>query len=227
MQFTYYGHSCFSVTINGKHILFDPFVSYNELAAGLVDVQQIPADYILLSHGHGDHVADCISIATRTGAKVVCNFEIHEWLNKNGIANTHPMNTGGSWDFGDFRVKCTVAQHSSGLPDGSYGGNPMGFIVFSDTGNFYYSGDTSLTLDMQLIPRWAKLNFAVLPIGDNFTMDASDALAAAEMVQCQEIVGVHYDTFGYIKIDHKAAQQLFAAAGKKLHLLPIGDSIVL
>lgn len=225
MLFTYYGHSCFSVKINGKHILFDPFITPNELAAGLVDLTGIAADYILVSHGHGDHIADCISIASRTGAKVVTNFEIHEWLNRNGIANTHPMNTGGSWDFGDFRVKCVVAQHSSGLPDGSYGGNPMGFIIFSDAGNFYYSGDTSLTLDMQLIPRWVKLNFAVLPIGDNFTMDVHDALEAAEMVNCQQVVGVHYDTFGYIKIDHAAAAQTFAAAGKKLHLLPIGGSI--
>ncbi|GAO43316.1 metal-dependent hydrolase [Flavihumibacter petaseus] len=227
MQFTYYGHSCFSVRLNGKHVLFDPFVTYNELAKDVVDVNTIPADYILLSHGHGDHVADAIAVAKRTGAKVIASFEIHEWLNKNGVENTHPMNTGGSWDFGDFRVKCVVAQHSSGLPDGSYGGNPMGFILFSDAGNFYYSGDTSLTLDMQLIPRWAKLNFAVLPIGDNFTMDVHDALAAAEMVQCQQVVGVHYDTFGYIKIDHQAAQQVFSAAGRKLHLPAIGGSIAL
>jgi L-ascorbate metabolism protein UlaG (beta-lactamase superfamily) len=224
MQFTYYGHSCFSVAVNGKHILFDPFISHNELAAA-IDLHKIPADYILVSHGHWDHIADCIAIAQRTGAKVAANFEIHEWLNKNGVTNTHPMNTGGSWDFGDFRIKCVTAKHSSSLPDGSYGGNPLGFIIFTDNGNFYYSGDTALTLDMQLIPRWAKLNFAVLPIGDNFTMDASDALACAEMVQCRQVIGVHYDTFGYIKIDHKSAVQTFADAGKKLTLLPIGQTV--
>ncbi|KIC91432.1 metal-dependent hydrolase [Flavihumibacter sp. ZG627] len=226
MQFTYYGHSCFSVRINGKKLLFDPFITYNELASG-IDAEAVEADYILVSHGHADHIADCVAIAKRTGAKVVANWEIHEWLNKNGVANTHPMNTGGMWDFHDFRVKCVVAQHSSGLPDGSYGGNPVGFIVFTDAGNFYYSGDTALTLDMQLIPRWAKLNFAVLPIGDNFTMDAADALACAEMIQCQQVIGVHYDTFGYIKIDHNAAKQVFAAAGKRLHLVTIGDTISL
>ena len=166
MQLTYYGHSCFSVKIEGQVILFDPFITYNELAAGLVNADSIPADFILLSHGHIDHIADCIAIAKRTGAKVVCNWEIHEWLNKQGITNTHPMNTGGKWNFGGFSVKCTAAQHSSGLPDGSYGGNPMGFIIISKQGSFYYSGDTALSLDMQLIPRWAKLNFAVLPIGD-------------------------------------------------------------
>ncbi|MBZ5856700.1 metal-dependent hydrolase [Flavihumibacter profundi] len=224
MQFTYYGHSCFSVAVNGKHILFDPFISHNELASA-IDINKIPADYILVSHGHWDHIADCIVIAQRTGAKVAANFEIHEWLNKNGVTNTHPMNTGGSWDFGDFRIKCVTAQHSSSLPDGSYGGNPLGFIIFTDKGNFYYSGDTALTLDMQLIPRWAKLNFAVLPIGDNFTMDAADALACAEMVQCRQVIGVHYDTFGYIKIDHKSAVQTFADAGKKLTLLPIGQTV--
>lgn len=226
MQFTYYGHACFSVTINGKHLLFDPFITYNELAKQ-VDINSIQADFILVSHGHADHIADCIAIAQRTGAKVITNWEIHEWLNTNGVANTHPMNTGGSWNFGDFRVKCVVAQHSSSLPDGSYGGNPMGFIVYSDAGNFYYSGDTALTLDMQLIPRWAKLNFAILPIGDNFTMDAADALACADMIQCQQVIGVHYDTFGFIKIDHEQAIKTFADGGRKLTLVPIGGSITI
>ena len=179
MKLTYYGHSCFSVEIKGKHILFDPFVTYNELAKEL-DVNSIPADYIFLSHGHADHFADCVSVAQRTGATVVAAWEIHEWLNKNGVSKTHPMNTGGKWNFDFGAVKCVVAQHSSGLPDGSYGGNPMGFVFTTEEGNFYYSGDTALTMDMQLIPRWAKLDFAVLPIGDNFTMGVEDAVQAAE-----------------------------------------------
>ena len=227
MNLTYYGHSCFSVEVKGKKLLFDPFITYNELAHSIVDVDTIPADYILQSHGHPDHIADCVRIATRTGAKVVCAWEIHEWLNKQGVANTHPMNTGGRWNFGDFAVKCTVAQHSSGLPDGSYGGNPLGFIVYAGDTNFYYSGDTALTLDMQLIPRWAKLNFAVLPIGDNFTMDAADAVECARMINCNTIVGVHYDTFGFIKIDHAKAKQAFSDAGLTLHLVKIGDTIKL
>ena len=164
-------------------------------------------------------------MAESTQAKVVCNWEIHEWLNKQGIKNTHPMNTGGNWDFGEFVVKCTIAHHSSGLPDGSYGGNPMGFMVLSNEGNFYYSGDTALTLDMQLIPKWAKLNFAVLPIGDNFTMNATDAAECAEMIKCKTIVGVHYDTFGLIKIDHEKAKKAFADKGAELKLLKIGETI--
>jgi L-ascorbate metabolism protein UlaG (beta-lactamase superfamily) len=223
MKFTYYGHSCFAVTINGKQLLFDPFITYNELAKD-IDIKKIKADYILLSHGHADHIADCIAIAKNTGAKVIASWEIHEWLNKQHIDNTHPMNTGGKWNFGNFVVKCTVAQHSSGLPDGSYGGNPMGFIIYSKEGNFYYSGDTGLTLDMQLIPKWAKLNFAVLPIGDNFTMGYEDAVEAAKMAGCSKIVGVHYDTFGFIKIDHAKAQKAFADAGYALHLLKIGET---
>ncbi|MFT3702008.1 MAG: metal-dependent hydrolase [Agriterribacter sp.] len=223
MHLTSYGHSSFLVVIKGKKILFDPFISYNELAKS-IDINKIEADYIFLSHGHEDHIADCISIAGRTGAKVVCNFEIHVWLNSKGITNTHPMNTGGKWNFDFGTVKCFTAQHSSGLPDGSYGGNPMGFVFTSEEGNFYYSGDTALTLDMQLVPQYAALNFAILPIGDNFTMDAKDAVQAARFIQCRKIVGVHYDTFGYIKIDHEKSKQLFAEEGMQLLLLAPGES---
>lgn len=224
MKLSFYGHSCFSVEIKGKKILFDPFISFNELASA-IDVSGIEADYIFLSHGHADHIADAISIANRTGAKVVANWEIHEWLNKNGIANTHPMNTGGKWAFEFGTVKAVVAQHSSGLPDGSYGGNPLGFVFMSEEANFYYSGDTGLTLDMQLIPNWAELKFAVLPIGDNFTMDIADSIRCADFIKCNTIVGVHYNTFGFIKIDEDIAQSAFKSAGKSLLLPGIGETI--
>ncbi len=224
MKLTYYGQSCFAVTVNGSKILFDPFITGNELAKH-IDVNSIEADYIFLSHGHSDHVADCISIALHNGAKVVAVYEICTWLNKNGVSNTHPMNTGGKWKFDFGTVKCVSAQHSSCMPDGSYGGNPAGFVVISDEGNFYYAGDTALTLDMQLIPRWAKLNFAVLPIGDNFTMDVPDAIDAAGFIECGTIVGVHYNTFGFIKIDTEKAKKDFEASGKKLLLPAIGETV--
>ncbi len=224
MQLTYFGHSCFLVNVKGKNILFDPFIRYNELAKD-VDINAIDVDYIFISHGHQDHIADAIEIAKRTQCKVVAAFEVTDWLNKNGIENTHPMNTGGKWSFDFGVVKCTVAQHSSGLPDGSYGGNPLGFIFITEEGNFYYSGDTALTLDMQLVPTWANLQFAVLPIGDNFTMDVADAIRASDFVQCNKIVGVHYDTFGYIKVDKTAALKSFENAGKQLFLPAIGESI--
>ena len=224
MKLTYYGHSCFSVEIKGKHILFDPFISQNELAKD-IDITTIKADYIFLSHGHVDHTADCYAIEKLTRAKIVCNWEIHEYMNNHEVENTHPMNIGGKWDFDFGTVKCVSAIHSSGMPDGSYGGNPMGFLFITDEGNFYYSGDTALTLDMQLNPRWAKPDFCVLPIGDNFTMDVADAIDAAGFVGCNKIVGVHYNTFGYIKIDTEKAISDFKAAGNTLLLPNIGETI--
>jgi L-ascorbate metabolism protein UlaG (beta-lactamase superfamily) len=226
MKFTYYGHACFSLEINGKHLLFDPFISYNDLAKGIVSADDVKADYILISHGHQDHIADAVAIAKRTGAKVIAAWEIVQWFGNQGITNTHPMNTGGKWNFEDFVVKCVVAQHSSGLPDGSYGGNPLGFLIFSEEGNVYYSGDTALTLDMQLIPLWCEdLSAVILPIGDNFTMDYQDALMASNFVQCDNVIGVHYDTFGYIKIDHDAVNAAFDEADKTILLPQIGRTI--
>ncbi|ATL47912.1 metal-dependent hydrolase [Chitinophaga caeni] len=224
MKLTYYGHSCFNVDIQGKKILFDPFITPNELAKK-IDISSIEADYIFVSHGHEDHVADLVSLAKRTGAKVVSNYEIVMWTLKQGIEKAHPMNTGGQWNFSFGTVKCTAAQHSSGLPDGSYGGSPMGFIFKTTDGTFYFSGDTALTLDMQLVPKYAELGFAILPIGDNFTMGIDDAIEAAKMIQCNKIVGVHYDTFGYIKIDHAKAVQAFKEAGLELILPGIGETI--
>lgn len=226
MQLTYYGHACFSVEVNGKKLLFDPFITPNELAAA-VDINAIEADYILVSHGYADHIADCVLLARKTGALVISNWEICEWVGKQGLTHVHPMNTGGAREF-DFGVlKCVVAQHSSGLPDGSYGGNPMGFVIKSASGNFYYSGDTALTLDMQLVPRFTPLDFAVLPIGDNFTMGYQDAIRAAHMISCQQVVGVHYDTFGFIRIDHQKATEEFTKNGLTLHLPGIGSKITI
>lgn len=227
MKFTYYGHSCFAVEIQGKKILFDPFITPNELANQIVSIQDIQCDYIFISHGHADHIADAVSIAKETGAICVAAFEITDWLQNQGITNVHPMNTGGKWNFDFGVVKCVVAQHSSALPDGSYGGNPLGFVFITEEGDFYYSGDTALTLDMQLIPKWADLNFAILPIGDNFTMDAADALIAAEFVQTQKVIGVHYDTFGYIKIDHAHVKRIFAEKGIQLLLPSINQTVEL
>jgi L-ascorbate metabolism protein UlaG (beta-lactamase superfamily) len=224
MQFTYYGHSCFAVEIAGKRILFDPFISGNELARD-IDVDSIQADYILVSHGHSDHVGDLLSIAKRTGAVVVAAFEVTEWARAHGVSNTHPLNFGGKKAFDWGVVKYVPAWHSSVLPDGTYGANPGGFVITSGQGNFYYSGDTSLMMDMKLIPRFAKLDFAILPIGDNFTMGVEDAIVAAEFIQCRKIIGVHFDTFGYIKIDHTVAKSRFEAAGLNLTLPGIGATI--
>jgi L-ascorbate metabolism protein UlaG (beta-lactamase superfamily) len=186
MNITYYGHSCFGVEVNGKHLLFDPFITPNGLAKN-IDITSIKADYILVSHGHFDHIADAVSIASRTGAKVICAFEIHTWFNKQNITNTHPMNIGGKSKFDFGNVKCVTAVHSSCLPDGTYGGNPMGFIIESPEGNFYFAGDTALTYDMKLIGDYRTVNFAFLPIGDNFTMGVDNAIIAVKLLVCTTI----------------------------------------
>ena len=224
MQFTYYGQSCFMVKVNGKNILFDPFIRPNPHAKH-INIDEIKADYIFLSHGHGDHVADAIEIAKKTGATCVGAAEVAGWFGKHGIKKVHPLNHGGpvAFDFGS--VRAVNAIHSSSFPDGSYAGNPLGFVITSTGGNFYYAGDTALTMDMQLIPRWAKLDFAVLPIGGNYTMDVADAIAAADFVNCTTVVGVHYNTFEIIKIDADKAVEDFKAAGKTLLLPGIGKEI--
>ncbi len=225
MNITYYGHSCFGIEINGKHLLFDPYISANELAKN-IDVNTIKADYILISHGHNDHIQDVENIAKRTKAQIICNYEIYDWYTKKGLENIHPMNIGGKvkLDFGN--VKCVVAVHSSMLPDGSYGGHPMGFVIESSEGNFYYAGDTALTYDMKLIGNYRKIDFAFLPIGDNFTMGVDNAIIACDFINCSDIIGMHYDTFGYIKIDKNEAIQKFERAGKKLKLFNIGETII-
>ncbi len=224
MKFTYYGHSCFLVEVSGKKLLFDPFISGNELAAGKIDVATVEADYILVSHGHGDHVADLVSIAKRTGAKVIGAYEVVDWAQRQGVENVHPMNFGSAqFEFG--KLHFLPAAHSSSLPDGSYGGNPGGFLVHGADKKFYYTGDTCLTMDMKLLPMYAQLDFAIMPVGGNFTMDAQDAVIAADFIGCNQIIGVHFDTFGYIKINHDAARQLFASAGKQLTLPAIGETL--
>lgn len=223
MKVTYYGHACIAVEAAGRTLLFDPFISANELARA-IDVNAVPADYILISHGHVDHIADAAAIAKRTGAAAISNFEITQWLAKKGVQNVHPLNHGGTirLDFG--RVKFVNAIHSSSLPNGDYAGNPGGFVVETPEGNFYFSGDTALTMDMKLIGETTQLKFAALCIGDTFTMGVEDAIRAAEFIRCDQILGIHYDTFPPIKIDHEQAIGRFRAAGKKLHLLRIGES---
>jgi len=222
MKITFYGHASLGIETNGKHIIVDPFITANELASH-IDINTLKADYILLTHAHGDHVLDVEAIAQNTGATIVSNAEIATYYGKKGFT-THPMNHGGSWKFDFGTVKYVNAIHSSQFPDGTDGGNPGGFIIEADK-NIYIAGDTALTYDMKLIPLRTKLDLAIFPIGSNFTMDAEDAVIAADFVACNNVLGYHFDTFGYIKIDHEAAKKLFTDKGKNLTLLEIGASL--
>lgn len=221
MQVTYYGHACFLVETQGKKILFDPFISPNPKAD--IDLSDVKCDYILLTHAHQDHTADVEAIYNNNDCQIISNFEITSYYGNRDMKG-HPLNQGGKATFDFGTVKYVPAIHSSSFADGTYGGNPGGFVIWNEEGCFYHSGDTSLTMDMKLIPMLCpKLDFAILCIGDNFTMGIEEAVLAAEFIECDRIIGCHYDTFGYIEIDHAAAKKAFSARGKQLHLLSIGD----
>ncbi|WP_461788913.1 metal-dependent hydrolase [Pedobacter sp.] len=225
MKYTYFGQSCFLLETATVKLLFDPFIKGNPLAKD-IDVDKIEADYILVSHGHGDHVADLVDIAKRTGAKVICMPEIAAWLQKQGVTNIHDMNIGKfKFDFGSVRM--VTATHSSSLPDGSYGGNPAGFVLELDGKQIYFAGDTGLTLDMKLLAELYQLEYAIMPIGGNYTMDAEDATIAADYVNCHKVIGVHYDSFPVIAIDKYTATEIFKRAQKQLLLPEIGETIEL
>jgi len=226
MKITFYGQNSLHIEVSGKHLIVDPFISANPLSKDAVDIQNLKADYILLTHAHEDHVLDAEAIAKNTGATIVSNYEIAMHYQNLGI-QVHPMNHGGSWQFDFGRVKYVNAIHTSSFADGSDGGYPGGFVIEGEHKNIYIAGDTALTMDMKLIPMRTQLDLAVLPIGDNFTMGVDDAILASDFVECDKVLGVHYDTFGYIEIDQDLAKKKFYDAGKDLMLLEIGASIEL
>ena len=225
MKITFYGHASLGITIANIHIIVDPFISANPKASH-IDINSLEADYILLTHAHQDHILDVEAIAKRTNAVIVSNAEIATYYGKKGF-QSHPMNHGGSWNFEFGNLKYVNAIHSSSFPDGTYGGNPGGFVIEGERKNIYIAGDTALTMDMKLSPMRTKLDLAILPIGNNFTMDIEDAIIASDFVECDKILGYHYDTFGYIEINKGQAIKKFFDKGKDLMLLNIGDGIEL
>lgn len=223
MKITFYGHATFGIEINGKHLLIDPFISGNPLAS-YIDLNKLKADYILLTHAHQDHVLDVEVIAERTGATIISNYEIvlyYQAKNLKGFA----MNHGGTFKTDSFSVKYVNAIHTSSFADGTYGGEPGGFVISSEEKALYVAGDTALTFDMKLIPMQTKLDAIILPIGDTFTMGVEDAILASDFVACNTVLGCHFNTFPPIEIDTEKAIRSFASKEKELILLEIGESI--
>lgn len=195
----WYGHGTYGFNVGEHKIIVDPFFAPNNPVAP-VTADEVEADFILQTHGHGDHISDTMALATRTGALVISNFEICNWLNAQGHENTHGMNFGGGYPFDFGRVEMTLALHSSGLPDGAYGGNPGGFLVHAEDRRVYFAGDTAVFSDMKLIGE-VGIDLAVLPIGDNFTMNAQSSLRAIEFLQPKVVIPGHFDTWPLVAQD--------------------------
>lgn len=218
-------HASFFIETDKARLLVDPFITDNPLSP--VSADDIQTDYIFISHGHGDHVGDSVPIAKRTGAMVVSNYEIQSWISAQGVENVHPLHIGGGFDWPWGRVKLTIAQHGSMLPDGSNGGNPCGFIFYIDGIKIYHACDTGLFYDMKLIGE-EEIDLAILPIGDNFTMGPEDALRAVKLIEPKKVVPIHYNTFDVIKQDpHAWAARVQQEIKTEVVVMKPGDTLEL
>lgn len=225
IKITWLGHACFLVHTTEARLLIDPFITGNPQSP--VKAEDVAADYILVSHGHSDHLGDAVDIAKRTGATLISNFEIQTWVSNQGVPNAQPLHIGGGHDFPWGRVKLTIAHHGSALPDGSYGGNPCGFLLYIQNKKIYHACDTGLFYDMKLIGE-EGIDLAILPIGDNFTMGPDDALKAVKLIQPEKVIPIHYDTFDVIKQDPNAwAERVKAETSAQPIVMTPGESIEL
>ena len=225
IKVTWYGHACIGLDIGEERLLVDPFLTGNALAATTPD--QVNPTTILVSHGHGDHVGDSLEIARRTGALIISNFEICSWFQAQGYSNVHPQHIGGGFTYPFGYLKLTIAHHGSAMPDGSYGGNPSGFLLTAERKKVYMACDTGLFYDMKLIGE-EGIDLAFLPIGDNFTMGPDDALRAVKLIQPRQVVPIHYDTFDLIRQDpHAWAERVQAETDSEPLVLEPGQSVTL
>ena len=225
MKITFLGHACLQIELQDSTLIVDPFISGNP-KNNTIQLSDLRADYILITHAHQDHTLDVEALAKQTGATLISNYEIITHYGAKGIQG-HPMNHGGSYAFEFGELKYVNAIHSSSFADGSYGGQPGGFILSAEGKSIYIAGDTALTYDMKLFGSAFDLSLAILPVGDNFTMGYADALKASQFLNCNRVLGYHFDTFGYIEIDHEVAVNYFLDHGSSLELLEIGESLTL
>lgn len=227
MKATYYGQSCVAFDFNGTAVLLDPFIRYNPLATA-VKISDLQPEYIFLSHGHEDHVADMATIQQQGNATVAAVVETAAWVRKQGVPDEKVIefNLGGTLSLPFGTVKMVYAAHTNSTPDGQYGGAAVGFIFSIGEKKIYFAGDTALTMEMHLLAD-LDLDYAFLPIGGHYTMDVADAIKAAQIINCKQIIGVHYNTFPPISIDTEAAKVAFQAAGLTLLLPAIGESLAL
>ncbi len=225
-KFTWYGHATHGLETDGHKLLIDPFFSGNPAAS--TTAEAVDANFILVSHGHGDHVGDTVAIAARTGATVISNFEIANWLGQQGVEKTHPQHLGGGFQHPFGYLKLTLALHGSALPDGSYGGNPAGFLLTTNDGKkIYFAQDTGLFGDMSLIGD-EGIDLAVLPIGDNFTMGPGDALRAVKLLRPKTVIPIHYNTWELIAQEPNSwAEKVEAETEAKVTVLQPGESFEL
>ncbi len=223
---TWYGHATLGLNTDGYKLVIDPYFSGNPVAP--IKPEQVEADYILITHGHGDHVGDCLSIAKRTNAEVISNAEIVKWVSMQGVKKTHGQHLGGGFRYPFGYLKLTVAMHGSALPDGSYGGNPAGFLLTTnDQKKIYIAGDTGLFGDMALIGE-EGIDLAILPIGDNYTMGPDDALRAVKLIRPKHVIPIHFNTWDLIAQDGKSwAEKVEKEVNCKVHVMNPGDSYTL
>ena len=228
MNVTYLSHSCFLIETSSHRLLIDPFLTGNPLAK--IKPEEVECDFILISHGHEDHLGDAVQIAQRTGATIISNYEVAMTCQKRGAQKVHPMNPGGAWQFPFGRVKLTIAHHSSSneTPDGFlYMGNPCGILITADGKTIYHAGDTALFSDMKLIGELNRIDLAMLPIGDNFTMGPDDAALAAEFLRAELSLPMHFNTFDLIKVDPAEFVKKAEAGGRSAKVLGVGELLAL
>ena len=226
MKITYFGHSAFQIETTGATLLFDPFLTGNKHAeeAGIRPDDLAP-DAIVLTHAHGDHWGDTLAIARRTGAQIVANFEITSYAQKHGHENVQPLNTGGAWAFPWGRLIQTYARHSSSFPDGTYGGNPNGFILHAEDRCLYNTGDTCPFAEMAWVGEDHDVDLLLMPIGDCFTMGPKDSVRAAKMIGPALTVPLHYNTFPLIEVDVDAWVGYMDDAGFATRVLGAGETL--